>query len=71
MEFHKDPEEGYGRVPVKDIMTFLEHDFGKDWVITIRISIINVYIYILNQLFYFMFILIKNSVSNQYFLNNI
>jgi len=49
VEFHKDPEEDYGRVLVKDIMTFLEPDFGRDRVITIRISIINVYIHILNQ----------------------
>jgi len=49
VDFLKDLEEDYGRVPVKDIMSFLEHDFGRDRVITIRISIINVYIHILNQ----------------------
>lgn len=49
VEFLKDLEEDYGRVPVKDIMNFLGHDFGRDRVITIRISIINVYIHILNQ----------------------
>jgi len=48
VKFFKDLKEDYGHVLVKDIITFLEYDFGKDQVITIRISIINVYIYILN-----------------------
>ena len=41
-------EEVFGRVLVKDIIENLEQDFGKGGVIIIRISIINVYIHILN-----------------------
>jgi hypothetical protein len=42
VESLRDLEEDYGRVPAKDIIDYLEQDFGRGRVIIIRISIINV-----------------------------
>lgn len=43
MDFPKDvDEEGSGLVPEKEFMTYLGPDFGKEGVIILRISIINI-----------------------------
>jgi hypothetical protein len=42
MEFQIDLEEDYRRVPVKGTIENLEQGFGRDRVIIIRISILNV-----------------------------
>jgi hypothetical protein len=47
MVFLKEEEEGFGAVRENGYFPYLELDFGKDEVVIIRISIINVYPHIL------------------------
>ena len=55
MEFPKEEGKDFGRVLEKDCIPYLEQDSGKDQVFIIRISIINIYLHILN-----LFIFLEN-----------
>lgn len=52
MECRKEEEEDFGHVQERGYTHYLERDSGKDNVIIIRISIINIYLHILNYLFF-------------------